>query len=383
MRNSWIRLGALVGALMAAGPAPLPAQSDSSSRWLDVEFPRDSPVLTVSFSLAPSTSRVRGASIALDLHASLVLRNTSARRLAGLTLRVEAQDLLPAGKGSVMVPSLDVQPGEVFPVRLDLQLTRPFNAAKTEGAMVQVSLDCAVFSDLSFYGPDRLKSRRALLIYELEARRDRQYMSNLLKNQQYDQLRQELDFGLQDVHPQQLGFELTRDLRPTGKQLPIAVNTMAFPSAPVQAIGGDAQVSGNEIHTPRIELRNLSRRPVRSVDMAWIVRDERGRDFMAGSVPAAMTIGPVETAVANETGTLRFSNASGQPLAIGALMALVSNVEFADGNLWIPSRADIEGATSDPVLRKALSSSPEHQRLAEVFRRKGIRGLAEELKRAE
>ncbi len=48
-----------------------------------------------------------------------------------------------------MVPSLDVQPGEVFPVRLDLQLTRPFNAAKTEGAMVQVSLDCAIFSDLS------------------------------------------------------------------------------------------------------------------------------------------------------------------------------------------------------------------------------------------
>jgi len=249
--------------------------------------------------------------------------------------------------------------------------------------MVQVSLDCAIFSDLSSYGPDRLKSRRTLLVYELEARRDRQYMANLLKSHRYDQLRQELNFGLQDVHPQQLGFELTRDLRPTGKQLPISVNTMAFPGAPVQAVGGHAQVSGNEIHTPRIELRNLSRKPVRSVDMGWIVRDERGRDFVAGSVPAAMPLGPVETAVASETGTLRFSNASGQPLAIGALMAFVSNVEFADGNLWIPSRTDIDGATTDPVLRKALSSSPEHQRLAEVFRRKGIRGLAEELNRAE
>ena len=82
----------------------LPADTDSS-RWLDVELPRDSPVLAVSFSLAPSTSRVRGASIALDLHASLVLRNTSTRPLAGLTLRVDAQDLLPAGKGSVMVQS--------------------------------------------------------------------------------------------------------------------------------------------------------------------------------------------------------------------------------------------------------------------------------------
>src|SRR5690242_4695624 len=102
--------------LAAAGNA---AESDSS-RWLDVEFPRDSPVLTVSFSLAPSTARIRGASIALDLHASLVLRNTSARPISGLTLRVDAPDLLPSGKGSVMVPSLDVQPGEVFPVRLDL-----------------------------------------------------------------------------------------------------------------------------------------------------------------------------------------------------------------------------------------------------------------------
>jgi len=381
MRNSWIRLGVVFGALFATSVG-LPAEPDSS-RWLDVEFPRDSPVLTVSFSLAPSTSRVRGASIALDLHASLVLRNTSTRRLSGLTLRVDAQDLLPAGKGSVMVPSLDVQPGEVFPVRLDLQLTRPFSAAKTEGAMVQVSLDCAIFSDLSTYGPDRLKSRRALLVYELEARRDRRYMASLLKSQQYDQLRQELNFGLQDVLPQQLGFELTRDLRASGKQLPVSVNTMGFPSAPVQAIGGDAQISGNEIHTPRIELRNVTRKPVRSVDMGWIVRDERGRDFVAGSVPAAMPLGPVQTAVANERGTLRFSNAAGHPVTIGALMAFVSNVEFEDGNLWIPSRTDIDEATSDPVLRKALASSPEHQRLTEVFRRKGIRGLAEELKRAE
>lgn len=383
MRNSRRTLAGGLFAVTLLAAAGRGAEPDSS-RWLDVEFPRDSPVLTVSFSLAPSTARVRGASVALDLHASLVLRNTSTRPIAGLTLRVEAQDLVPAGKGSVMVPSLDVQPGEVFPVRIDLQLTRPFSGPKTEGAMVQVSLDCAIFNDLSSYGPDRLKSRRALLVYEMEARRDRRYMASLLKKGQYDQLRQELNFGLPDVRPQQqLGFEITRDLPAAGKELPINVDTMAFPSAPVQAVGGAAQVSGNEIRTPRIQIRNLSQRPVRSVDMGWIVRDERGREFVAGSVPAALPLGPVQSGVASETGTLRFSNPSGQPLAIGALMAFVSNVEFADGNLWIPSRTDIEEATADPVLRKALASSPEHQRLAEIFRRKGIRGLAEELKRSE
>src|SRR3954463_15198161 len=168
MRNSWIRLGVIFGALAAASLA-LAAESDSS-RWLDVEFPRDSPVLPVSFSLAPSTSRVRGASIALDLHASLVLRNTGNKAISGLTLRVVAQDLVPPGTGSVTVPSLGVQPGEAFPVRIDLQLLRPFSASRPEGAMVRVSLDCAVFSDLSFYGPDRLQSRRSLVVYELQAR---------------------------------------------------------------------------------------------------------------------------------------------------------------------------------------------------------------------
>src|SRR5438270_14086092 len=114
MRNRWIRLGALVCALMGGARTVLPADTDAS-RWLDVEFPRDSPVLPLSFSLAPSTSRVRGASIALDLHASLVLRNTSSKAISGLTLRVAAQDLVPPGTGSVTVPSLDVQPGDAFP----------------------------------------------------------------------------------------------------------------------------------------------------------------------------------------------------------------------------------------------------------------------------
>src|SRR3954451_1439647 len=151
--RSYVRFAAfLIVTLVAARGA---ADSDSS-RWLDVEFPRDSPVLPVSFSLAPSTSRVRGASIALDLHASLVLRNTGNKAVSGLTLRVVAQDLVPPGTGSVTVPSLGVQPGEAFPVRIDLQLLRPFSASRPEAAMVRVSLDCAVFGDVSSYGPDRI-----------------------------------------------------------------------------------------------------------------------------------------------------------------------------------------------------------------------------------
>ena len=136
------------------------------------------------------------------------------------------------------VPSLNVQPGEVFPVRIDMELLRPLNVAKNEGAMVQVTLDCALFSDLSYYGPDKLDSRRALTVYELEARRDRRYLAGLLETGRLAQLREELNFGLQDRSPPQLGLELLRGpaSAPKGEQA-VNVGAVLFPSSPVQANG--------------------------------------------------------------------------------------------------------------------------------------------------
>jgi len=380
MANSLQRFGAL--ALLGLVLPVCIFAEDADARWLDVEFPHDSPVLPVSFSLGPSTARVRGMSMALDLHASLVLRNTGTKPISGLTLRVEAQDLTPSGKGSVTIPSLNVLPGEVFPVRIDMELLRPFTVAKSDSAIVQVSLDCALFNDFSYYGPDKLNSRRALIVYELEARRDRKYLANLLDTGRLAQLREELNFGLPDFTPEQLGLELLRLPRTASmREQPVNVGAVSFPSAPVQPIGGAAQVSGNEVRAPQIEVKNTSQKTVRSIDMGWIVRDESGKDFIAGSVPALMRLGPVQTGTMTESGTLRFSRSTGQPMMIGALMAFVNDVEFMDGKLWIPTRIDIDEATADPVLRRALATSPEQQRLADIYRRKGISGLAEALKK--
>ncbi len=380
MGNSVKQSGVIVLAILLTSICA-PAQNDSG-RWLAFEFPHDSPVLPVSFSLGPTTAHVRGVSMALDLHASLLLRNTGTKPISGLTLRVEAQDLTPSGKGSVTVPSLDVQAGEVFPVRIDMELLRPFNVAKSDRAIVQVSLDCALFTDFSSYGPDKLNSRRALLVYELEARRDRRYMAKLLQTGRWAELREELNFGLQDLNPQQLGLELLRDPRTaTRHEQAMSVGAVSFPSAPVQPLSGAAQIAGNEVRAPQIEVKNTSQKMVRSIEMGWIVRDERGRDFVAGSIPSALQLGPVQTGTMTESATLRFSHPTGMPMVIGALMAFVNDVEFADGTLWIPTRADINLATSDPVLRRALATSPEQQRLADIYRRKGVSGLAEELKK--
>jgi hypothetical protein len=371
-------LALLAWAFVSAGSA----RADEG-RLLDVNFPNDSPVLPVNMSLMrPTTTRLRGTSMVLSLHASLLLRNTGKKQISGLTLLVQAQDLTPSGRGSVSVPSLRVQPGELFPVHIDMEVTRPLNTSKPGGAMVQVSLDCALFSDLTFYGPDRVNTRLALTVYELQARRDRQYLASLLEAKHLAELREELNFGLQDVSLAQLGLELLRE--PLAQSLParpVSVNPVAFRSAPVRPLGGDARVSDNEVRSPRVEVRNTSQKSVRSFEMGWIVRDERGRDYVAGSVPSSLALGPVESGRMVEPGSLRFSHGTGQPLHIGGLLAFVSDVEFSDGKVWIPSRFDIQEATSDPVLRRALASSPEEQRLAEVYRRKGMSGLEEELKR--
>lgn len=379
MPNS--RCGLLVTLAALFGSA-LPAYTQSAGgSWLNVELPSDSPVLLVSFS-GSTPARVHGMSMAIDVHASLLLRNTGTKVISGLTLRVEAQDLTPSGKGSVTLPSLNIRPGEVFPVRADMELLRPFNAPKANGAMVQVSLDCALFSDLTAYGPDKLGSRRALIVYELQARRDRQYLASLLQQGRYTQVREELNFGLQDFSPQQFGLELLRDPREAlDHEHPMSIDAVSFPSSPVKALGGAAQVARNEVRAPQVEIRNGTHRLVRTIDMGWIIRDERGQDFVAGSTPAAVSLGPVAAENVSESSTLRFSRLHGPPMLIEALMAYVNDVEFGDGTVWIPTRQDIEAATADPILRRTLSTSPERERLAEIYRKKGLSGVADELKR--
>lgn len=380
MRNSR-RAGITIAAGLLLAALPAAPQSPPGGSWLQVEVPSDSPVSLVSFS-GSTPAHLLGMSMAIDVHASLLLRNTGTKVISGLTLRVEAQDLTPAGKGSVTLPSLNIRPGEVFPVRADMELLRPFNAPKANGAMVQVSLDCALFSDLTAYGPDKLGSRRALVVYELQARRDRQYLAALLQEGRYTQIREELNFGLQDFSPQQFGLELLRDPQSSlDHEHPMSIDAVSFPSSPVKALGGAAHVARNEVRAPQVEIRNGTHRMVRSIDMGWIIRDERGQDFVAGSTPAAVSLGPVAAENVSETSTLRFSRLHGPPMLIEALMAFVNDVEFGDGSVWIPTRQDIEAATTDPILRRTLSTSPERERLAEIYRKKGLNGVADELRR--
>src|SRR5579864_9194220 len=110
-----------------------------------IDFPVDSPLTAVSSDWSETRATPRGGAYLLDVHAVLSLRNSSQRRIRGVTLAVLAQEVTPGGKGSVSVPSLDVGPGEAFPLRIDLPLLCPLGAS---GPMVEVKLDGVLFDDL-------------------------------------------------------------------------------------------------------------------------------------------------------------------------------------------------------------------------------------------
>src|SRR5260370_4080855 len=151
-----------------------------------MEFGKDSPVALLSSDYGDSSETPRGGGMLVGLHAAGTVRNSSQHRIRGITLLVMAQEVTPGGKGSVTVTSLDVGPSETFPVRIDLRLLRPLQAAG--GAPVQIGLDGVLFDDLSFFGPDKLSSRRTLTLCEWEARRDRKYFKSLLAEGGADRL---------------------------------------------------------------------------------------------------------------------------------------------------------------------------------------------------
>lgn len=364
--------------MAAAASAWAQAPGPAAASTLKVNFPRDAPVAVIAADWGESRQSARGSALLLDLHTALSLRNLGPRRIRGITLLVLAQAVTPGGKASVSVPCLDVSPGETFPVRLDLRLLRP---AGGSGPLVEVELDGVLFDDLSFYGPNRLNSRRQMTVWELEARRDRQYYRAILEAQGPEGLRRQMLELLAD-RPR-LDVQVSRGgpataVASAGEQ-PTEFACLNLPRAPLELIKGEALVRGAEALTPRIEVLNRSTRPVRYFEVAWLLRDREGQEFLAGVAPAAAghSVAPGQRTQAVQEATLRFSRPGGRPLYIAGLTGFLSQAEFTDGEIWIPDRE----ALNDPRLRRILPPSPEQQRLAELYRKHGLGSLIEELKK--
>ena len=177
-------LGWIGAAGLLAQEAPLPTGA------IGIDLTKDSPLALVRMDPDRSSVTPRGAAVVLDLHIGFTLRNDNPKRIHGVMLRVVSQEATPGGRGSVTYPSLNVGPGEVFQVRIDTQLVRPTPVAT--GPLVQVDLDGVLYQDLSFYGPDRLHSKRYLTACDLEAQRDREHFKRVFAQAGKEGLRQEI-----------------------------------------------------------------------------------------------------------------------------------------------------------------------------------------------
>lgn len=275
--------------LVAAGLAALCAQEfPLDNSVVKINLPQDSPLTLISTSSGESHVSQRGSAVVLDLDVALTLHNSSANRVRGVTLLVAAQEVTPGGKASVSVPSLDVAPNQNFPVRINLRLLRP--AQMGGGPLVQVNLDGVLFQDYSFYGPNRLDSRRTMTAWEMQAQRDRKYFKSILAAHGMDGLKQAMLESLnRQAERPRLDVQVSRGRAVTSAAVERNVNFafLRFPGEPVEPVAGWAEIAGNEARNPRIDVRNLSAQQVRSVEIDWIVSDRQGKQYMAGSVPAS------------------------------------------------------------------------------------------------
>jgi len=353
---------------------------------LKINLPKDSPLAVASLDLGPSKGTARGGAVMLDLHASLRLRNLSGKRVKGVTLLVLAQDVSAGGKGSVAAPSLDVAPGDDFPVRIDLRMVRPMsNGAEP---LVQVLLDGVLFDDLTFFGENRLNSRRQLTVWELEARRDRKHFQQMLEARGPESLQKEILSAMtrQNDRPRVDVQVVRRGTMPRGANAPatnyemdreVQFSFLRMPGSPVELMAGAAHISGDEAKAPHLEIRNRDQKAIRHLEIGLALKDTSGQEFFAATVPYDEPLAGKGAAALRDSATLRVRHTSGSRLILDSMSGFVNNVEYADGAYWIPSRADL----ADGRLGQLVPPSPEEQRLVQLYRKKGLQALVEELRK--
>jgi hypothetical protein len=379
-KNRVLLVGFLSAASLLAQDSPL------ASSQVRIDLPEDSPVAVMRTDTGTSRTTARGAALVLDLNLSLTLKNIGNNRIHGVTLRIVSQEVAMGGVGSVFQPGLNVGPGEAFPVHISTKLMRPMQMGG--GPLLQVNLDGVLFQDLSFYGPDKLHSRRIMTASEMESQRDRLALKRVLAQGGNPALKDAIVkiLARRDALPQIQG-RIVRGHTVTNAGLAAIAPErqeqfafLQFPDGPIQLIRGSALIAGSDARTPSIEVANLTDKPVKYVELGWLLTDSNGSSYMAGSLPSsdpAFSLAARGTGKVSQENTLEFST-GGKPLSIRKVTGFVNQVEFADGKVWVPTRQNME---SNPILLQVMEPSVEEERLANLYVNKGLPALVEELKK--
>src|ERR1700730_3110528 len=130
--------------------------------------------------------------------------------------------------------------------------------------------------------------RRTMTAWEMEAQRDREHFKRVLAQLGQPGLQQAMRDSLtRQAERPQLDVRVVRRRAVSG----VAVSAehtaqfafLKFPDAPVEPLDGWAELSGNEAHSPRIQVHNLSNKSVKYVELAWLVSGQKGHQYIAPS----------------------------------------------------------------------------------------------------
>jgi hypothetical protein len=338
----------------------------------------DSPVQLVAADWGNSSYSPRGGLVQLDLKTSIVMQNVGRQQIRGVSLRVVANDLTPGGKGSVTVPSLRINPGEKFQVRVDLRLLSPM--PKAGEPVIEVSLDGVLLENYSFFGPDEMRLRQSLVAWEMESRRDRDRFKKTLAQGGQDRLQAML---VDSVARLQAAADRSSRVKRTGRatnrepEQELKLAAVRVPQAPVELLDGFLKVAGNEIRQPQIAVMNHGRQTVTSIEVGLRIWGVDGKDYIAPLAPADLTLNSGERKLVQSRDLFEIGGRA--PVAIRDAEAFISRVAFKDGRVWTPSAKEL----SDPEWRRRLNPSPEEMRIADLYRRKGIQAVMADLSERE
>jgi hypothetical protein len=393
MRNKiaiWLVLPALLSAALRVsaqdqsqvrGPAALWQEPDRAVR---VGIASDVPLSLISKDLSKTSIEVLGAVMVIDLKCRLEVRNDSARFLRGVAVGVVTDEHAPGGKASVAVPSLNVPPDGTTHLDIALKLVRPFPPNSSHA--VNLDLDGALFTNLTFRGPNQLDSRRKLLVWEMEAQRDRRHFKSLLASGGPAQLEKAMRASVQRQRQrprlkaaleQQLR-KLLAPARPAAQRELIQVSRHNLRGAPLEILSGSAFVAGTRVSSPEIRVKNRSQKPVRYYELGWLVSDRNGTNYTAALMPAPR--GQSRLAPGAEVSTRSdrqfvFNRAGADGFVISGMSGYLRNAEFEDGSVWIPPRSELDASP----LENAAAVSVEEERLSRLYGSRGVDALITEL----
>lgn len=379
-------------AQMTPGAAPMTPPVTKSAMemedYLRLQLPANSPIRHLDTDWGRSRVIQRGSVASAELHLTFHFQNISSQPIHGITLLLRTSGVAPGGRASVTLPGLRVAPGERFPAKVDLRLLQPVSASVRPSFEVRV--DGVLFADLSFVGENSLNSHRLLTSLELEIQQDRSHLRQLLRAEGKDALGREMRQVLaRQAELPRVDMRWARQGRATA--LPpsddVQFAFLSLPNAPLEPLEASARIAGNEALAPQMRVRNRSQREIVYAELGWIIRDLDGREFYAGTVPvstAKLSITPGSVSSMRQDGVLQFHEQNPTPagnrdlpIKLGEMVAFVSQVQFADGSIWMPNRY----AANAPAEIRRLRVTPEQQRLASVYLRQGVDALVADLSR--